>query len=158
MELLGDHAGHRLRGVFVGMIAALLMAGLVAAGMMLFASFARTFKEGQAMITPFYLLVILPLMFLQVPGLTLNLPLALVPVVNVTLMVRAAVTGSFPLLPILITILVSAALIGVCIKVAAYVLQFEEVMMGSYNGSLLKFLKENALSRRSAPGASKASL
>jgi sodium transport system permease protein len=139
-------------------IAAILMAALVAAGMMIFASFARTFKEGQAMITPFYLLVILPLMFLQVPGLTLNLPLALVPVVNVTLMVRAALTGSFPLLPILITILVSAALIGVCMKTAAYVLQFEDVMMGSYNGSLLKFLKENALRRRSAPGASKTSL
>jgi sodium transport system permease protein len=139
-------------------IAAILMAALVAAGMMIFASFARTFKEGQAMITPFYLLVILPLMFLQVPGLTLNLPLALVPVVNLTLMVRAAVTGAFPLLPILVTVLISTALIGVCIKVAAHVLQFEDVMMGSYNGSLLKFLKESAKRRRSAPGASKAPL
>ena len=147
-----------LGAVPVLLIAALLMAGLVAAGMMIFASFARTFKEGQAMITPFYLLVILPLMFLQVPGLTFTVPLALVPVVNLTLMVRAAVTGSFPVLPILITVLVSTALIGVCIKIATYVLQFENVMMGSYNGSLLKFLKESALRRRPAHGASRASL
>src|SRR6188472_604449 len=104
------------------MIAALFMAGLVAAGMIIFASFARTFKEGQAMITPFYLLIILPLMFLQVPGLTFTVPLALVPVVNVTLMVRAAVTGSFPILPIMITVLISTALIGACIKLAAHVL------------------------------------
>jgi ABC-type Na+ efflux pump permease subunit len=139
-------------------LAAILMAALVAAGMMIFASFARTFKEGQAMITPFYLLVILPLMFLQVPGLTLNLPLALVPIVNVTLMVRAGVTGSFPLLPILITVLVSTALIAFCIKVAAHVLQFEDVVMGSYNGSLLKCLKERAFRRRAASEASKSTL
>ena len=35
-------------------LAAVLLAGFVAAGLMIFASFARTFKEGQAMITPFY--------------------------------------------------------------------------------------------------------
>jgi len=147
-----------LSAVPVLMLAALLMAGLVAAGMMIFASFARTFKEGQAMITPFYLLVILPLMFLQVPGITFTVPLALVPVVNVTLMVRAAVTGSFPLLPLLITVLVSIGLIGVCVRLAAHVLKFEDVMLGSYNGSLVKFLKEGALRRRPAAGASKASL
>ena len=39
----------------VGVLAALLLAGFVAAGMMIFASFARTFKDGQSMITPFYL-------------------------------------------------------------------------------------------------------
>lgn len=110
------------------------------------------------MITPFYLLVILPVMFLQVPGLTFTIPLALVPVVNVTMMVRAAVTGSFPVLPILITLLVSTALIGACIKLAAHVLQFEDVMIGSYNGSLMKFLKESTRRRRSASAGSKASL
>jgi sodium transport system permease protein len=154
----GMEFGVPLNAVPVLMIAALLMAGLVAAGMIIFASFARTFKEGQAMITPFYLLIILPLMFLQVPGLTFTVPLALVPVVNVTLMVRAAVTGSFPILPIMITVLISTALIGACIKLAAHVLQFEDVMMGSYNGSLVKFLKESALRRRPAPEDSKASL
>jgi ABC-type Na+ efflux pump permease subunit len=124
------------------LVAALLLAGFVAAGMMLFASFARTFKEGQAMITPFYLIVLLPMMFLQVPGLTFSVPLALVPVVNVTMMVRAAVSGSFPILPILVAMLVSVAVIAACIRLAVYILQFEDVMLGSYNGSLVRFLRE----------------
>ena len=68
---------------------------------MVFAAFARTFKEGQAMITPFYMLILpLPVVMLQAPGAKLSLSLALVPVANVTLMVREAVSGSFPLLPI----------------------------------------------------------
>ena len=80
--------------------------------MMLFAAFARTFKEGQAMITPFYMLILLPVVMLQAPGAKLSLSLALVPIANVTLMVREAVSGSFPLLPIAVTILVSLVLIA----------------------------------------------
>ena len=60
-------------------LAALMLAGFVSAGMMIFASFARTFKEGQAMIMPFYLIILLPVMFLQTPGLKFTLPLAFMP-------------------------------------------------------------------------------
>ena len=42
----------------VVLLGAVLLAGFVAAGMMIFAVFARTFKEGQAMITPFYMLAV----------------------------------------------------------------------------------------------------
>lgn len=130
-----------LAAVPVMVLAALLLAGFVAAGMMLFAAFARTFKEGQAMITPFYLLVMLPMMFLQVPGLKLNVALACVPVVNVTLMVRETLSGSWPWLPVAITLAVSAALIALCVRLAAFILQFEDVVLGSYGGSLHRFLK-----------------
>lgn len=123
-------------------LAAALMAGFVAAGMMVFAAFARTFKEGQAMITPFYLVMILPLTFLQVPGLKFTLPLAFVPVVNITMMVRSAVSGVFPVWPMVITLLVSLAVVALCLRLAMFVLQFEDVMLGSYNGSLGRLLKQ----------------
>jgi ABC-type Na+ efflux pump permease subunit len=126
-------------------LAAALMAGFVAAGMMVFAAFARTFKEGQAMITPFYLVMILPLTFLQVPGLKFTLALAFVPVVNITMMVRSAVSGVFPVWPMLITLLASLAVVALCLKLAMFVLQFEDVMLGSYNGSLGRLLKERLL-------------
>ena len=136
-------------------LAGLLLAGFVAAGMMIFASFARSFKEGQAMITPFYMLILVPVVFLQVPGLTLSLPLACLPVVNVTLMVRETISGTFHWLPIGVTVLVSLAIIGLCIRLAAFILQFEDVVTGSYNGSFGKFLKDRMLKRnkaqRSAP-------
>ena len=129
-------------------LAALLLAGFVSAGMMIFAASARTFKEGQAMITPFYMLILLPVVFLQVPGLTFSLPLAFLPIVNLTMMVRAAVSGTFPLLQIGVTLFVSLALIAVCVRLAVFILQFEDVMLGSYNGSLNKFFNERILRRK----------
>jgi sodium transport system permease protein len=126
-------------------LAAVLLAGFIAAGMMIFASFARTFKEGQAMITPFYMLILLPIMFLQVPGIKLTVPLACIPIVNVTLMVREAILGTFHWLQIGITLAVSIALVAGAIALATFVLQFEDVVVGSYGGSLGKFLKERVV-------------
>src|SRR5690606_15779697 len=110
--------------------AAALLAGFVAAAMMIFAAFARTFREGQTMIMPFYLLVIMPPMFLQIPGLAFSVPLAFIPVVNVTMMVRSALSNQFPLLPIAITLVMSVAMIAACIRLASVVLRFEDVMVG----------------------------
>ncbi len=131
-----------LSAVPIVLLAAVLLAGFVAAGMMIFASFARTFKEGQAMITPFYMMIFLPVMFLQDPGLPFSMRLAFVPVVNVNMMVRSAVSGSFPWRQILITTVISFAVIAVCLWVAAYIMQFEDFIAGSYRGSAVKFLKE----------------
>ena len=97
------------------------------------------------MVTPFYMLILLPVVFLQVPGLTLSLPLACLPVVNVTLLIRESISGTFHWLPIGVTVLVSLVIIGVCIRLAAFILQFEDVVTGSYNGSFGKFVKDRML-------------
>ncbi|MEO1368859.1 MAG: ABC transporter permease subunit, partial [Acidobacteriota bacterium] len=55
---------------------------MVAAAMMLFAVFARTFKEGQAMIGPVYMLSLLPPLLVTSPDLELTASWALVPVAN----------------------------------------------------------------------------
>lgn len=132
-------------------LAAVLLAGFVAAGMMIFASFARTFKEGQAMITPFYLLIMLPVIFLQVPGLSLTPALALVPVVNLTLMVREAISGTLHGPLIGLTAAASFLAVAICIRLAAFILQFEDILTGSYSGSLWKFLRQRLCKRPSFP-------
>jgi sodium transport system permease protein len=109
--------------------------------------FARTFKEGQAMISPFYLLVVLPAVFLQTPGLKFSFPLALVPVVNLTLVVREAIGGVFHWPQIGVTLAVSMLLIAACLRLAAFILQFEDVVMGSYSGSFARFFRERVLRR-----------
>jgi sodium transport system permease protein len=126
----------------VAAMAALLLAAFVAAGMMIFASFARTFKEGQAMITPFYMLTIVPIVFLQVPGIKFTLPLACVPIANVTLMVREALSGVFHWLPIGVTVASSLLVIALCLRLATFLLQFEDVVLGSFNGSFNKFIQQ----------------
>ena len=84
-----------LTSVPVIIVGAAMMALFIAAGMMILASFARTFKEGQSMIGPFYIRMILPLMFLQVPDIEFTPRLAAIPVVNVALMFREAIAGVY---------------------------------------------------------------
>jgi sodium transport system permease protein len=98
-------------------------------------------------------MVLLPVVFLQVPGLTLSPALACVPVINVTLLIRETVTGTFHWLPIAITIVVSLVVISLCIRLAAFILQFEDVVTASYNGSLAKFVKERLFAKSKPAGA-----
>lgn len=129
-------------------VGAVLLACFIAAGMMILAAFARTFKEGQSLITPFFLLILLPVMFLQVPGIEFTPGLALVPVVNVTMMVREAISGTFRWLPILITVGVGLATVALCLWVAAFILRFEDLVVGSYNGSVGTFVRDRLLRLR----------
>src|SRR5205085_1288694 len=110
------------------LVAAVLLAGFVAAGMMLLAAFARTFKEGQSSITPFYMIIVAPMVFIQVPGISLTLPVALIPIINLTLMVRETLTGTFHWAAMGVTVLASLALIGAFIWLATFILRFEEVL------------------------------
>jgi sodium transport system permease protein len=132
----------------LALTAGLLLAGFVAAGMMMFAAFARTFKEGQSMITPFYMLILIPVVFLQAPGLHFSLALACVPIVNLTLMIREVLTGTFHWTAIMVSFLVSLILIALCLRLASYILKFEDVMTGSYGGSFARFFKERVLRGR----------
>jgi len=126
----------------VAVVAGLLLAGFIAAGMMIFAAFARTFKEGQAMIMPFYMLTIVPIVFLQVPGIKFTLPLACVPIVNVTMMVREALSGVFHWPQIGVAVASSLVVIALCLRLATFLLQFEDVVLGSFNGNLHKFIQQ----------------
>jgi sodium transport system permease protein len=141
----------------VVLLGAMLLAGFTAAGMMIFAVFARTFKEGQAMITPFYLLLFVPIFFMQDPEVVLTTRRALLPVMNVALMIREAILGRLPWTEIALTCLVSVALIALCIRIATFILRFEDVVIGSYGGSFARFFSRRILGRtpkrRAAEGA-----
>ncbi|MBK7874869.1 MAG: ABC transporter permease [Planctomycetes bacterium] len=77
---------------------ALLFAFFVSAALVGIASFARTFKEGQALLGPVQMVFILPAMAGAIPNLELTPGLACVPVVNVVLAFRALLNGeSLPL-------------------------------------------------------------
>src|SRR5207244_13175575 len=77
------------------LMGAALLALFVSAGMMILASFARNYKEGQSMVSPFYVALIIPIMFLQTPGLAFTPRIALIPVANVMMMIREAIQGVY---------------------------------------------------------------
>jgi sodium transport system permease protein len=135
------------------LVVTILLALFVAAGMMILASFARTFKEGQSMVSPFYLAILLPVMFLQVPGLEFSPLLAAIPVVNVVMVFREAITGVFHWPLIGITIAVEIVCIALALWLATTILRYEDFMLGSYGGSLGKFLKERLGGGKKRAGA-----
>jgi len=121
------------------LLGALLMALLVSAVMMILASFARTFKEGQSMVSPFYVVIMIPLMFLSAPGIEFTTKLALIPIMNVTMMFREAIQGTYHWPMIAITVAVEMACIAAAMFTATLLLRYEDVVTGTYSGSFLKF-------------------
>jgi hypothetical protein len=63
-------------------------------------------------------------------------------------MIRDAINGIF-LWPLMAeTLAVLLVLVGVCLLLARAVLQFEDLLMGSFDGSFWRFAKERLVKRR----------
>jgi len=127
---------------------AVLIALFVAAGMMIFASFARTFKEGQSMITPFYLIIILPPLLIQSPDLEFTAGLACIPVANLAMVFREALQGRFDLIMIGLSFLVALVTIVLCLRLASLILRYEDVVIGSYEGNFIGLVRERIFKKQ----------
>jgi len=147
--LFGNSSSLRipLESAPVVLIGAVLLALFVAAGMMILASFARNYKEGQSLISPFYIALIMPVLFLQAPGVEFTWRVALIPVANVMMMIREAFQGEYHWQSIGITLAVETACIVVALRIAMLVISHEDFVMGSYTGSFGKFARERLFKR-----------
>jgi sodium transport system permease protein len=136
-----------LASVPVILAGAALLALFVAAGMMILASFARNYKEGQSMVGPFYVALIIPVMFLQTPGLVFTPRIALIPVANVMMMMREALQGIYHWPLIALTLAVETACVIAALRLSIFIVQHEDFLIGSYSGSFGKFAKERLFGR-----------
>lgn len=102
----------------------------VAAALMLCSIFARTFREGQALTTPMFMVIALPVLPLSDPSLQLNTKLAFVPLVNLALVWRQALQGEFHLVYILQTLGVLTAMVSLALWVGSRLLRNEALMTG----------------------------
>ncbi len=121
-------------------IAGLLLAMFLSATMIFLSSFARSFKEGQSYVTPFYLFTLLPALAASVPGMKLDAGTALIPIVNVVLLLREAMNGVFhpPLIGLVVFSLALCA--AAALFVAGAVYGDEGVLLGA--GRSLRSLPE----------------
>jgi sodium transport system permease protein len=108
------------------MLACLLPAAVLAAGVALaVASRARSFKEGQTLMTPIVLAAVAPGVLAMMPGVELSAVTACVPLLNVALLVKATVLHAAQPLHVVLTV----ATVGVCalgaLKLAADAFQSE---------------------------------
>jgi sodium transport system permease protein len=132
-----------LLAVPVMMAGAIGLALMLSAAMMILASFARTFKDGQAMIQPVYFVAILvPLLLGQQTDRTLTAGIAAVPVANVAMMVRDAINGIFLWPFILEALAVNLIVVVLCLALARFIMRFEDFLIGSFDGSFWRFAKE----------------
>ncbi|MBN1571378.1 MAG: ABC transporter permease [Acidobacteria bacterium] len=134
------------------LLVTVLLAMFIAAGMMILASFARTFKEGQSMVSPFYIATFMPVMFLQSPGIEFTPVLAVIPVVNVAMVFREAIAGIYHWPLIGLTLVVELLCIILALALATAILRYEDFLLGSYSGSLARFVKQRLLRRNALSG------
>lgn len=102
----------------------------VAAALLVCAIFARTFREGQALTTPMFMMIALPVLPLSDPGMELNARLALVPLVNLALVWRQALQGQYQLLYIAQTLSTLVFLIAFLLWFGSRLLHNESLMTG----------------------------
>ena len=144
--LLGDRGNIQfslpLLSIPVMLAGAIALALFFAAAMMILAAFARTFKDGQAMIQPVYWLVFLPFLLGQQTDQTLTPAVASIPVANVAMMIRDAINGVFIWPLIGLTLAITLVLVVACLLLARSILHFEDFLMGSYDGSFWRFLRK----------------
>lgn len=103
----------------------------VAAALLLCAIFARTFREGQALTTPMFMLIALPVLPLSDPSLELNVKLACIPLVNLALVWRQALQGIYHPLYIVQTLAVLGALVAIALWFGSRLLHNEALMTGA---------------------------
>ena len=125
----------------VMIVAAIALALFFAAAMMILASFARTFKDGQAMVGPVFILAIAPLFLGQQTDQTLTPIVAAIPVANAAMMIRDAINGVFLWPLIAETLAVLLAMVTACLLIARVLLKTEDFLLLSPGGRFSKFSK-----------------
>ncbi len=119
------------------LIGTLIIATIFSAVMILAASFAKSFKEGQSFVTPIYILGIQPAVISAIPGVPFNSYTALIPISNMSLMFREAIRGNFDLIPISITLAELSFLCIIILILAKSVLSVEGFMFNTMKPKML---------------------
>ena len=113
--------------LFISVVAlGLLMSAL----MMTVAVLARSYKEAQSYLTPIYLLLLVPVMLTQLPGSELTNLAALVPVLNVALLVKELLRGSAGAEAVFLVLVSTVVYTGLTLTLAARLFQREAVLLG----------------------------
>ena len=99
--------------------------------LLIITSSVRSFKEAQAYLIPLLLLSIAPGLVILLPGWELNLGTAVLPMINMLLMVRGVFERSAELLPSVVAVVSTFSYATICLMLAAQVFGTDAVTTGS---------------------------
>ena len=109
-------------------IMVLPLAVLFSAALLAIALFAKSFKEAQSYISPLMIVVVLPAVAAVLPGVELNTTLALVPVLNTSLVSKEIMTGTYHWNYIALIFTSSCIYAAAAIAIAVKLFQREDVL------------------------------
>jgi sodium transport system permease protein len=112
-------------------IMAIPLAVLFSSVLLMIASFAKTYKEAQTYIVPLIFVVIIPAIAAMLPGVDLNAKLAVVPILNVSLLCKELVIGTYHWNYIAIIFTSTCAYAAVALFLATKMFQRESVLFRS---------------------------
>jgi sodium transport system permease protein len=119
------------RTVVAVFVMALPVAVLFSAVLMTISLFAKTFKEAQSYLTPMTFVVIIPAIAAVLPGIELSSKLALVPILNVSLLCKELVTGTYHWNYIALIFFCTSVYAGAALFLAVKMFQRESVLFSS---------------------------
>ncbi len=117
--------------VFAVFVMTLPVAVLFSAVLMTISLFAKTFKEAQSYLTPMTFIVIVPAIAAVLPGIELTSKLALVPILNVSLLCKELVTGTYHWNYIALIFFCTCLYAGFALFLAVKMFQRESVLFSS---------------------------
>jgi sodium transport system permease protein len=104
------------------------LAVLFSAALLAISLFAKSFKEAQSYLSPLMIVVLLPAVAALLPGVELNAGLALVPVLNTSLVSKEIVTGTYHWTYIAIIFISSCVYAAAALAYAVRLFQREDVL------------------------------
>jgi sodium transport system permease protein len=110
---------------------ALPVAVLFSAVLITISLFARTFKEAQSYLTPMTFVVLIPAVAAVLPGIELTPKLALIPILNVSLLCKELITGTYHWNYIALIFLSTCVYAGAALFLAVKMFQRESVLFSS---------------------------
>ena len=117
--------------IFSIFLMALPLAVMFSAGLLTIALFAKSHKEAQSYIAPLVFVVIIPAVAAMLPGVELTPKLALVPILNVSLLLKDLIAGTYHWNSIAIIFLSTCAYAAVALFLAVKMFQRESVLFRS---------------------------
>ncbi|HET6932694.1 MAG TPA: ABC transporter permease [Candidatus Acidoferrum sp.] len=121
----------KLPAVLSVFLMALPLAVLFSAGLITISLFAKSYKEAQSYVSPLMILVILPAVAAMLPGVELTAKLALIPILNVSLLCKELVTGTYHWNFIVLIFLSTCVYAAAALFLAVKMFQREDVLFRS---------------------------
>lgn len=140
--------------IFIALFAALIPAALLMSAVLLGMSvFARSFREAQTYVTPTIMALVLPGFVASLPSVKLDGTMALVPVVNLALLLRDLLKGEASGATYLVVTAISLAYATIAMLFAARVFESEQVLLGGERPWRDVFGRRDQVRATPTPGA-----